>query len=80
MQNSLLSMDQISCGQNFLIDSIDDRSALKKRLCDIGITKGATLTCLFESPLGDPVAYRVRNTVIALRRRDTGAIQGTPLE
>ena len=47
----------------------------KKRLCDIGITKGTMLTHLFDSPMGDPAAYLVRNTIIALRHCDSANIE-----
>ena len=43
---------------------------MRRRLQDIGFIPGTAVTCLQRSPLGDPTAYRIRGTVIALRRED----------
>ncbi len=40
----------------------------RRRLLDLGLTPGARITAELPSMLGDPVAYRVRGTLIALRR------------
>jgi ferrous iron transport protein A len=68
-------MCSTECGQSFIISSISENSKIKKRLCDIGITKGTMLTHLFDSPMGDPAAYLVRNTIIALRHCDSENIE-----
>ena len=68
------TMDTVTLGERFTIEKIDD-CPLKKRLCDIGITKGAILSCLFRSPLGDPVAYSVCDTIVALRKNDCSKIE-----
>lgn len=39
----------------------------RRRLQDLGFTKGARVTRVLTSPFGEPTAYRVRSTVIALR-------------
>ena len=41
---------------------------------DLGFIPGGTVTALQESPFGDPVAYPVLDTVIALRRSDARRI------
>jgi len=40
----------------------------RRRLLDLGLTKGAQITAEYRSFLGDPVAYRVRGSLIALRQ------------
>lgn len=74
------TMDKVLCGRRFTVVRTDTESSLRKRLCDLGITRGAEICCLFKSPLGDPIAYRVCNTVLALRKADTRRIEVTPLE
>ena len=44
------------------------------RLDGLGITPGAELVWLFTAPGGDPTAYSVRGTVVALRRSDAERI------
>jgi ferrous iron transport protein A len=40
---------------------------VRRRLFDLGFTPGALVECVFRAALGEPTAYRVRGTVIALR-------------
>lgn len=47
----------------------------RKRLMDLGLTEGVCVKCLHKSPLGDPVAYRIRGCVIALRRSESENIK-----
>lgn len=49
-------------------------TAFGRRLYALGFTPGSTVECIAVSPLGDPRAYRVKGTVIALRRRDAMAV------
>ena len=51
---------------------------LRGRLMDLGFVPGNEVRPLFAAPLGDPRAYLVCDTVIALRQRDaaTVAVEG----
>ena len=60
-------------GQRARITGIaeDVRGLLRRRLLDLGFTRGAVVEVVLESAFGrgDPVAYRIRSTMIALRRK-----------
>ncbi len=48
---------------------------IERRLLELGFVEGATVEILHEGPVGrDPIAVRVNNTTIALRRREAMAI------
>jgi ferrous iron transport protein A len=48
---------------------------LERRLLELGFVEGAHIEILHEGPLGrDPIAVRVNNTTIALRRREAMAV------
>ncbi|NVK83893.1 MAG: metal-dependent transcriptional regulator [Cytophagia bacterium] len=47
--------------------SVECRGANRRRLLDLGILPGTSVQVELKSPLSDPVAYKVRNTSIALR-------------
>lgn len=48
---------------------------LERRLIELGIVEGAEIEILHEGPLGrDPIAVRVNDATIALRRREAMAI------
>ena len=46
----------------------------------LGLTPGAPVCCVGSSPGGDPAAYRVRQTILALRRADAATIWVRPVE
>lgn len=53
---------------------------LERRLLEMGFVEGASLELLHEGPFGrDPIAVRVDDTTVALRRRDADAILVAPL-
>jgi ferrous iron transport protein A len=48
---------------------------LERRLLELGFVEGAQVEILHEGPLGrDPIAVRVNDTTIALRRREAMAV------
>ena len=51
------------------------RGLQRQRLLDFGITPGTTVEAVFAAPSGDPVAYRVREAVISLRRSQAELIR-----
>jgi ferrous iron transport protein A len=54
-------------------------SELESRLLELGFVEGAEIRVLHEGPFGrDPIAVRVNDTTIALRRREAMAILVTP--
>ena len=51
------------------------RGAERRRLLDLGFVSGTPVEVEMVSPGGDPTAYRVRGTVVALRREQAGLIR-----
>jgi DtxR family Mn-dependent transcriptional regulator len=51
------------------------RGAERRRLQDLGLLPGTQVRAEFASPAGDPVAYRIRGALIALRREQADLIQ-----
>ncbi len=47
----------------------------RRRMMDLGIVPGTVITAELHSPLRDPVAYRVRGALIALRREQAALIE-----
>ena len=61
-------------GQRAVIRNLEVQGAMRRRLCDIGLIEHTELQCLGVSPGGDPKAFLVRGTVIALRAADSGGV------
>ncbi len=57
-------------GETAKVSSLLITGSIKRRLQDLGIVEGTHIACIQKSPYGDPVAYGIRGTVIALRCED----------
>jgi len=76
MSEALISLAELKVGSTLSITKIEVAGTLRRRLLDLGFVPGAEIEVLQKSPLGDPVAYRVSNTTIALRREESSKIWG----
>lgn len=73
-----MSLFDLPINENAVIVSINCKPRLKKRLEAMGIYDGSVITPLMKSPFGDPRAYGVNNTAIAIRSRDAKKIEVEP--
>ena len=65
MQKEIRLCD-LPVGRSALVERVECADYLLRRVYDMGIIQP-----LFRAPFGDPVAYGVKNTMIALRSRDS---------
>lgn len=70
----MIFLSSLVPGECGIVENIDEKSKIKNRLFDLGIVPGTKIFCVMKSPLGDPVAYFVRGTLIALRISDSSRI------
>ncbi|WP_027409110.1 ferrous iron transport protein A [Anoxybacteroides tepidamans] len=63
-------------GERFRIAELHIDGTMKRRLLDLGFVPGCEVTVLQKSPLGDPTAYRVSHTTVALRIEESSNIYG----
>lgn len=68
------TLDCLLIGQSAKILDLRVEPNRRQRLMDLGFMAGQPVTALLRSPLGDPVAYQVLDTVIALRQSDAKQI------
>lgn len=61
-------------GQKMMVIGFSNEQKIKRRLQDLGLIIGTMVECIGISPLGDPAAYVIRKTVIALRKEDAQQI------
>ncbi len=69
------TLQNLPVGDSAFVQSIKAQSSIRRRLLDIGLTPQSNVTCLFESPAGDPRAYLIQNAVIALRAEDAKQVK-----
>ena len=53
---------------------------IRRRLLDLGIVKGTKIVPILKSPSGDPTAFSIRGSVIALRKEDANLIDVIKLD
>ncbi|MEC1524950.1 FeoA family protein [Neobacillus niacini] len=63
-------------GNLIQITSLNLDGVMRRRLLDLGFVTGAIVEVIRKSPLGDPIAYRVSQTTIALRKEESSRIEG----
>ena len=69
------SLDRLPPDRRAVVQEVFARGAQRRRLQELGFVPGAQVECVGTSPLGDPRAYQLRGTVIALRRRDARPVR-----
>ena len=70
----MTTLDKVKTGGLAVIKAINTSPDLKQRLFDIGMLPLTQVKVLHQSPSGNPRAYLVRGTVIALRNADAAEI------
>lgn len=68
------TLDKLKIGESGIIISINDNLNIKRRLLDIGLVPGSIIDTYLISPFKDPVAYKIKNTIIAIRKSDSKEI------
>ena len=69
-----MTLDKLRPGERAVVMEIDE-NPLKRRLQELGLSEGSEISCLFASPLGDPIAYRFASSVIAIRMSDSKSVR-----
>jgi ferrous iron transport protein A len=70
-----MTLDVLKFGESARVVAVRCQGFLRTRLADLGLLPGTVIERVINSPLGDPVAYRVRGSVIAIRREDASLIE-----
>lgn len=62
-------------GETVKVVKLNGEGAVKRRIMDMGITKGCQVTVRKVAPLGDPVEVTVRGYELSLRKEDAQMIE-----
>ncbi|NLY09476.1 MAG: ferrous iron transport protein A [Tissierellia bacterium] len=66
----MLTLDKVDLNQEVRITAINGERALKRRIMDMGITKGTNVKIVRVAPLGDPIDILVRGYQLSIRMAD----------
>lgn len=70
-----MTLREVSTGQSVTVKKLSGAGAVKRRIMDMGITKGVEVFVRKVAPLGDPVEVTVRGYELSLRKEDAGMIE-----
>ncbi|HIS51837.1 MAG TPA: ferrous iron transport protein A [Candidatus Onthomonas avicola] len=70
-----MTLGEAKVGSTVVVTSIDGDGAYKRRIMDMGITRGTSLYIRKVAPLGDPVEITVRGYELSVRKNDASCVE-----
>jgi len=70
----MTSLNNIKVGDRVKVTKLEGQGALKRRIMDMGITKGVEIFVRKVAPLGDPMQLQVRGYELTIRKADANLI------
>ena len=69
------TLKEVKIGQTVKVVKLHGEGAVKRRIMDMGITKGVEIYVRKVAPLGDPVEITVRGYELSLRKNDAEMVE-----
>lgn len=70
-----MTLKEVSVGQTVKVAKLDGEGPVKRRIMDMGITKGVEVYVRKVAPLGDPIELTVRGYELSIRKADAAMIE-----
>lgn len=70
----MATLKEITCGQTVKVKKIEGSGPIRRRIMDMGITKGSEIYVRKVAPLGDPIEINIRGYELSLRKSDAEMI------
>ena len=70
-----MNLKEAAIGSTVTVKKINGEGALKRRIMDMGITKGVSVYIRKVAPFGDPIEVTVRGYELSLRKADAASIE-----
>lgn len=68
------TLKEVQAGESVVVKQLNGEGALKRRIMDMGITKGVEILVRKLAPLGDPMEVTVRGYELTLRKNEAESI------
>jgi ferrous iron transport protein A len=69
------TVNNLPIGKSGVVIKVHGEGAIKRRIMEMGITKGAEITVVKVAPLGDPIELIVRGYSLSIRKDDASQIE-----
>lgn len=70
-----MNLREVAIGDTVTVTKLTGVGAIKRRIMDMGITKGTSIYVRKVAPLGDPIEVTVRGYELSLRKADAEMIE-----
>ncbi|MFV0397222.1 MAG: ferrous iron transport protein B [Bacteroidales bacterium] len=70
-----MKLSELKTGTSAYIVKVSGSGAFRKRIIQMGFVRGQKISCLFESPLKNPVSYKIMGYEVSLRRSEAEMIE-----
>ncbi len=71
----MLTLKDVRIGKAVTVAKVHGEGAIRRRIMDMGITKGTSITIRKVAPLGDPLEVTVRGYELSIRKADAEIIE-----
>jgi len=69
-----MTLKDLDIGKSGVVETVGGEKILRRRLLEMGITPGTTITVKKAAPMGDPIELFLRGYVLSLRLEDARKI------
>ena len=70
-----MTLKEVNVGDVVIVVKLHGEGAVKRRIMDMGVTKGVEIYVRKVAPLGDPIEITVRNYELSIRKSDAEMIE-----
>ena len=70
-----MTLDEVKVGSTAKVVRLNGEGAVKRRIMDMGITKGTEVTVRKVAPLGDPIELTVRGYELSIRKDEAAKVE-----
>ncbi|MBQ8124320.1 MAG: ferrous iron transport protein A [Kiritimatiellae bacterium] len=69
------TLDQLQVGESATVAKLNGEGAVKRRIMDMGLTKGTAVTVRKVAPLGDPIELTIRGYELSIRKDEAAKVE-----
>ncbi len=74
-EENIKTLKDVKIGESVIVKALKGTGPIKRRIMDMGITKGTEVFVRKVAPLGDPIEVTVRGYELSLRKADAEMVQ-----
>lgn len=75
MEIKMRTLKEVKIGETVKVSKINGEGAVKRRIMDMGITRGVEIYVRKVAPLGDPIEITVRGYELSIRKEEASKIE-----